>query len=125
MDKLSNIIGAYKRSRYDSYLRQIDQKMKEIKKLNTEMAVLEREKDTLEYLSIDQPYSDSAVSLTSIEDKIQIIEDMMRDFGDQCFLYSGIFSHADNIRFEYQKHNKECPKWFIEKYGDILKKRVG
>ena len=123
MDRLSNLIASYKAVRYNAYLRRIDQKTKEIKKLQREVAELDRDKDTLEYLSIDQSCGDSAFALTSLEDKVRIIEDMMRDFGgESCFLYCGMFSHIDNIRFVYKQHNKECPKWFVEKYNDHFRK---
>lgn len=118
MDRLSNLIASYKAVRYNAFLKKIDQKMKEIKKLQAEVAFMDREKDTLEYLSIDQASGDCESSLTLLEDKIRIIEDMMKDFGgESCFLYSAIFSNVDNIRCIYKEHGKDCPSWFVEKYG--------
>lgn len=122
MDKLSEIISNYKTVRYNAYLRRIDDKTRQIKRLNQEIAELNRAKDTLEYLAIDHSHAESPATIVSIQDKIHIIEDMMRDFGDECnFLYSGLFSHADNIRFEYHKNKQLCPEWFVEKYGCYFK----
>ena len=83
----------------------------------------------LEYPLIEgSPYFNE-FSLTDINDRIRIVDDINKDicngswdkkYGDTIY---SIFYHVDNVRYIYENSGVECPQWYKNKYGNLFYKK--
>jgi len=74
-------------------------------------------------------YDENFASVSNIEDKIHItahikvnLPDVYNSNFKDVYTMSALFLHADNIRHIYDRNNKDCPKWFLEKYAQHINK---
>ena len=68
-------------------------------------------------------------SLTDVEDQKKILEDMENvgilkeyDIKSVPTGLGSLFARVDNINCAYRWNKKECPQWFVAKYGSFFNK---
>ena len=79
--------------------------------------------DKIKTSDIDYSNKNNECALTSKEDRIKILGNMLVDFGFRLtkkYMSEGLFFHVDNIRYAYEQNKCPCPEWFVEKYGKLF-----
>lgn len=102
---------------------QIDDLNRKIKDYEKKIAKITAECNAIEYTGCVT--YDNRKSLTDIDDKARILNDMKLRFRKKLFLHqveniNSLFYHVDNIRYIYAQENIECPKWYVDKYHENL-----